>query len=143
LPAPERLRQIREAAAAAGAVVLYAFGSRSDEVAAWLEGRRGRLDPGGSDVDLGVLPAPGAHWSVLEKVGLTQALEDLLGCGRVDLLVLPEADPFVAVEVVRGERLWAADPYAADEYELYVLRRGGDLLPLERERIRLILGEER
>ncbi len=143
MPAPERLHQLQEVAAAAGAVVLYAFGSRSGEVAAWLEGRRDRLDPGGSDVDLGALPAPGVRWSVSGKVGLAQALEDLLGCGRVDLLVLPEADPFVAVEVVRGERLWAADAHAADEYELYVLRRAGDLLPLERERIRLILGEER
>jgi len=142
VPAHERPRQIQEIAAAARAAALYAFGSRASEVSAWLKGRLNPLGPGGSDVDLGVLPAKGVRWSVTEKVGLTQALEDLLGCGRVDLVVLPEADPFVAVEVVRGERLWAADPHATDEYELYVLRRAGDLLPLERERIRLVLGEE-
>ena len=53
---------------------------------------------------------------------------------------MPEADPFVAAEVVRGERLFAADDYAADEYELYVLRRAGDLAQLERERMALVLG---
>jgi hypothetical protein len=54
--------------------------------------------------------------------------------------VLPEADPFVAAEVIRGERLFADDEDAADEYDLYVLRRAGDLAPFERERIEMILG---
>ncbi len=93
-------------------------------------------------MDIGVRPLPGVRWTVEEKVRLAQALEDLLGCSRVDLVVLPEADPFVVAEIIRGERLYAADARDADEYDLYVLRRAGDLLPLERERIRLILGEE-
>ena len=33
----------------------------------------------------------------------------------------------------------AHDEYAADEYDLYVQRRAGDLIPLERERIELLL----
>ena len=36
-----------------------------------------------------------------------------------------------------------ADSYEADEYDLYVLRRAGDLAPHERERIALILGDAR
>jgi hypothetical protein len=80
-------------------------------------------------------------WSVAEKVRLAVALEGLLRCQRVDLVVLDEADPFVAAEVIRGERLYAHDEYAADEYDLYVLRRAGDLAPLEWERMALVLGE--
>ncbi|GAB4526179.1 MAG: hypothetical protein Kow0063_00110 [Anaerolineae bacterium] len=60
----------------------------------------------------------------------------------VDLVCSPEADPFLAANVVHGERLYARDEYEADEYDLYVLRRAGDLIPLERERMALILGEE-
>jgi len=75
------------------------------------------------------------------KVRLAIALEDLLGVGRVDLVCLPEVDPFLAANVVRGERLYAREEYEADEYDLYVLRRAGDLAPLERERMALILGE--
>jgi hypothetical protein len=56
-------------------------------------------------------------------------------------VILPEADPFLAANVVRGERLYAENEYRADEYDLYVLRRAGDLAPLERERMALILGE--
>ena len=122
--------------------ILYAFGSRAEEVREWLAGDRVTLSPDPSDVDIGVRPVPGVRLSVYDKVRLTQALEDLLGVGRVDLVVLPEADPFVAANVIRGERLYARDEDDADEYDLYILRRAGDLAPLERERLALILGEE-
>jgi hypothetical protein len=39
-------------------------------------------------------------------------------------------------------KLFARDEIEADEYELYILRRAGDQIPLERERERLIFGEE-
>ena len=119
-----------------GLHILYAFDSRGREALAWLDGDSG-LPPGPSDLDIGVKPAQ--PLSARRKVELAVALEDLFDVGRVDLVVLPEADPFLAVNVIRGERLFADDAYLADEYDLYVLRRAADLLPLERERQRLIL----
>ena len=121
--------------------LLYVFGSRARQIAVWLTGSRDGGSFADSDVDVGVRSRGGAVWAVAEKVRLAQALEDLFGCPRVDLVVLGEADPFVAAEIIRGERLYAEDPYEADEYDLYVLRRAGDLAPLERERQALILGE--
>ena len=53
-------------------------------------------------------------------------------------MLLTEADPFLAANIIRGERLYAADAHAGVEYELYVLRRAGDLAPLERERLALL-----
>ncbi len=123
------------------AAALYAFGSRAAEVSDWVSGRTETLSPGPSDVDLGVRPAPGVRWQVMDKVRLAQALEDFLGADRVDVVVLPEADPFVAAEVIRGERLFPDESRDADEHELYILRRAGDLIPLERERLALLLGE--
>jgi predicted nucleotidyltransferase len=122
--------------------ILYVFGSRVAEVKGWLEGAGPALTPGPADVDIGVKTARGVTLSVDDKVHLALALEDLLGVTRVDLVSLAEADPFLAANVVRGERLYAGDGYEADEYELYVLRRAGDLAPLERERMALILGED-
>ena len=121
---------------------LYAFGSRAGEAAAWLAGKGRAFEHGPSDLDIGVRPIPGRSLPVEEKVRLAIALEDLFDVGRVDVICLPGADPFLAANVVRGERLYARDEYEADEYDLYVLRRAGDLAPLERERIALILGEE-
>jgi predicted nucleotidyltransferase len=124
-----------------GVATLYVFGSRGREVLDWLHGRTGAIS-GESDVDVGVRPVSGRVWTLDDKVAMAIALEDLLGCGRVDLVVLAEADPFLAAEIIRGERLYAHDEYAADEYDLYVLRRAGDLIPLERERIALLLRSE-
>lgn len=121
--------------------LLYVFGSRAREIAGWLAGERTEGASPDSDVDIGVRSCRGVTWSVAEKVRLAQALEDLFGCARVDLVVLGEADPFLAAEIVRGERLYAEDSYAAEEYDLYVLRRAGDLAPFERERQALILRE--
>ena len=123
-----------------GVALLYVFGSRAEEVEQWLSQEKLALATGGSDVDVGVRPKSGRLHQVRDKVALTNALEDFLGCDRVDLVILPEADPFVAVAVLRGERLYAEDSYLADEYELYLLRRAGDLAPFERERMAMVLG---
>ena len=123
--------------------IMWSFGSRAAEIRDWLAGSIAELNDRTSDVDIGVKPAPGRRLTVAEKVGLAQALEELLQVSRVDLVVLPEADPFLAANVIRGELLYFRDKYVADEYELYVLRRAGDLAPLERERIDLILGRHR
>lgn len=120
-----------------GLHILYAFGSRGREAYEWLGRDGGGLPPGPSDLDIGVKPA--APLDTRRKVELAVALEDLFDVNRVDLVVLPEADPFLAANVIRGERLYAEDSYLADEYDLYVLRQAGDLIPLERERQGLIL----
>lgn len=119
---------------------LYVFGSRAHEVYAWLQGATQMRAPSASDVDLGAKPLPGVVWDVRQKTEIAQLFEELFGVERVDFLPFDDADPFVSANIVRGERLYAADSYAADEYELYVLRRAGDLVPLERERLALIFG---
>ena len=122
-----------------GLAAIYAFGSRGRAVFAMLAGQGGGGETGSADVDIGVRPRSGICLGLDEKVQLTLELEDLIGCARVDLVVLPEADPFVAAEIIRGERLFVENEYESDEYDLYVLRRAGDLAPLERERLELIL----
>ena len=122
-------------------VAVYAFGSRAEEIASRVGGEDVAANSE-ADVDIGVLSRSGRELGIRGRVDLMQALEDLFGVARVDLVSLREADPFLAANIVRGERLYARDSHAADEYDLYVLRRAGDLAPLERERMALILGEE-
>jgi len=124
-----------------GVAILYAFGSQAEKVRDCVEEQTHDLRLGSSDADIGVKGVPGKEWSIKDKVRLSMALEDLFNCNRVDLVVLSEADPFLAAEIIRGERLFVRDSYEADEYDLYILRRAGDLAPLERERMALILGE--
>ena len=60
----------------------------------------------------------------------------------MDLIIILEADPFLAANIIRGERIYCRDEYEADEYDLYILRRAGDLIPFERERIALIMEKD-
>lgn len=123
--------------------ILYAFGSRADDLRKWIGNDSRDLSAGSSDVDIGVKAKRGVSLSPHDKVRLALALEDLLSVPRVDLVCLSSADPFVAANIVRGERLYVLDEVRADEYDLYVLRRAGDLAPFERDRMDMILGGNR
>jgi predicted nucleotidyltransferase len=139
---PDRLALLADLAERFGLDAIYLFGSRAKEISAFLRGER-MLDPARhSDVDVGVMPAPGQQLTVRDKVRLAIALEDMWDVDRVDLIVLPQASPFLAVDIVAGERVYTRDAYTMDEYELYVLRRAGDLEPFERERRRRLLWEK-
>ena len=124
--------------------IMYAFGSHAENALKWLKDERSSLSIlSPSDLDIAVKPSSKRKLSAKEKVRISMALEDLFSTNRVDLVNLPEADPFLAANIIRGERLFSKNTYLADEYDLYILRRAGDLIPLERERIGLIMGEEK
>lgn len=103
---------------------LYLFGSQVTGTA--------RPD---SDVDVGVLyasPQPLARTLQIEDEVAQQ-----LG-PKVDVVDAATSGAFLALEIVRGERVFCRDSTATDLFELYVLRRAGDLLPYERERQALL-----
>jgi predicted nucleotidyltransferase len=108
--------------------------------AVWVFGSRIRDDARpDSDLDLGVLFAsPQPLEAVLR---LEDALEQAAHL-KVQLVDAARTGAFIALEIVRGERIYCRDSRAADEFELYVLRRAGDLLPFERERVRMLTTPE-
>ena len=58
--------------------IIYAFGSKANEVAEWVQKKGFELSiSGSSDVDIGVKPSPEKKLSVKENVHLSMALEDL------------------------------------------------------------------
>ena len=134
-----RLQKIEQICKKYQVKALYVFGSRSAEILQAIQDDTLRIQPSQSDLDIGVL----AHslLSIDEKIGLTLELEELFRLSRVDLVLLQEADAFLAANIIRGERIYAEDSYFADEYELFVLRRAGDLAELERARMAMILGK--
>jgi predicted nucleotidyltransferase len=135
-----RLQRIEQICRKFGVKALYVFGSRSAEIAHAVQDEKLAFQQLQSDLDIGVLTK--SELSVDEKVDLMLELEELFNVPRVDLVILQEADAFLAANVIRGERIYAQDSYAADEYDLFVLRRAGDLAELERERMAMILQKE-
>lgn len=117
----------------------YVFGSRGAELFQAIQDDLIQLAKSPSDLDFGVLTH--SPFSIEGKVNLTLELESLFGHSDIDLFILQEADAFLAANIIRGERIFAEDSYLADEYELFVLRRAGDLAELERQRMTAILQE--
>lgn len=114
--------------------VVYAFGSRGAEVVGSLSGAQALNDLSASDIDIGVQPQRGHRLTARERVRLTLEFERIFGTSTVDLVVLPEANVFLAAEVVRGELLYARDLDEESALQLYYLRRAGDVAPFFRER---------
>ncbi len=133
---PDAGFSVSSAAALAGSLSRFAA-SDPRIVALYLFGSRARGEAGErSDVDVGVLfrqkPA------LREIMELGDDLEQRLGL-PVDLVDAESASAFVALDIIRGERVYCCDPDRCDEFELYVMRRAGDLEPFERERRRLLM----
>jgi uncharacterized protein len=118
---------------------IYLFGSRAKGIAAMVRGDKMPAKGTASDADVGIRPSPGRRLAPREMVRLTLALEDLLSVNRVDLISLPDTDPFLALDIVRGELIFTRDAADQARYELFVLRRAGDLLPLKKTRIEMIV----
>jgi predicted nucleotidyltransferase len=124
-----------------GVTALYVFGSRAAEALDAVRADR-PLDPGaGSDLDIAALTPRGVRLDARDRARLASALEDLLGAPRVDLVLLPEAPAFLALAAIEGELLLDRDPDETARFELYVMRRAGDLAFFERARRRAVLGE--
>ena len=106
-------------------VALYLFGSRA----------RGEATER-SDVDVGILFR--REVALRDLLLLEGALEQHLSL-PVDLVDAGRASAFLALDLIRGERVYCSDADRCDEFELYVMRRAGDLAPFERERRRLLM----
>jgi predicted nucleotidyltransferase len=131
--------QIRDIASQFGLQIIYAFGSRAKEALDLVEGRSEHFSSTPSDLDIGVKPEK--TLTVEEKVKIAILLEDLFNVFRVDLVVLPEAPVFLALEIVTGEILYMQDSTYEAEYQLYIMRMAADLLPYEQLKQRMIMGD--
>lgn len=118
-------------------VVLYLFGSRAGDGLDRLGGRR--VDPQGADLDVGaVFTASSIDHHRLSA--LQVALEDVFEPLRVDLVPLQRVDALFQFAAISGHRVFAADSRRADEYELLVMRRAAELLPVQRRIERDVFG---
>jgi predicted nucleotidyltransferase len=120
-----------------GVLALYLFGSRADDGLRMLAGES--VLGGGSDLDVGVVLDQAAI-DHRRLPGLQVALEELFAPLRVDLVPLPRVDAIFQFQAIDGHRVVTTDPHRADLFELEVMRRAAELLPLQRARERDVFG---
>jgi predicted nucleotidyltransferase len=130
--------QITELATKYCLQIIYAFGSRAKDALDLIEGRIECLTSTSSDLDIGVKPE--RPLTIEEKVEIAIFFEDLFNIPRVDVVVIPEAPIFLALEIVTGEILYRQDETYEAEYQLYIMRRAAELIPYERIKQKMILG---
>jgi predicted nucleotidyltransferase len=113
-----------------GLLAVYLFGSRQDD---GLRVLRGEAVPGeGSDLDVGVVFRDLRYDP--RRLSLLQVrFEDLFEPLQVDLVPLQRLDAIFQFNAIDGHRIAASDTDAADRYELVIMSRAEELLPIQRE----------
>jgi len=67
-------------------------------------------------------------------VALAFTLKEFFDSRTVDLVLLEDASPFLALDIIRDELIYATNLDNQARYELYVMARAGDLMYYEMER---------
>lgn len=112
-----------------GLLAVYLFGSRADHGLAFL--RDEAVEDAGSDLDVGVVFRD-REVPVMQLGPLQADLDRLFMPFRVDLVPLQKVDALFQFEAIEGHRVAAPDLVEADYFELYVMRRAAELLPIQR-----------
>ena len=120
-----------------GLLAVYLFGSRADDGLSLLRGES--VNPGGSDLDIGIVFLQ--REPRLSQLGSIQSeLSDVFSPLPTDLVPLQKVDPLFQFRAIDGHRIDVADTHRADLYELDVMRRAAELLPVQRHLDRDIFG---
>ena len=122
-----------------GLIAAFAFGSRENEIEQRLRGAEPAIEFPDSDLDLGVLPSHSASFEVTQIVRFAVSIEDLFRVPRADIVDLRKAPPYLALDAIRGHQIYCDDDFEVANFELFVLRRAGDLAYYERQRRRMLL----
>jgi predicted nucleotidyltransferase len=124
----DRRKQLGDACRAGGVEAAYLFGSRLEDGLRALNGVE--VSGEGSDVDVGVYF--GGRFAAERLADLQVALEEVLEPLRVDLVPLDRVDALFQFRAIDGHRVFEADSSRADLFELAVMRRAAELLPIQR-----------
>jgi predicted nucleotidyltransferase len=113
-----------------GLLAVYLFGSRADDGVRLLQGEEVAQE--GADLDVGVVfRGPLQDPRVLSR--LQPELEEIFAPLCVDLVPLQRVDALFQFSAIDGHRVAVTDSHAADEYELLVMNRAEELLPIQRQ----------
>lgn len=120
-----------------GLLAIYLFGSRADDGLCLLQGES--VEPEGSDLDIGIVflqYEPG----LLQLGSLQIELSDVFSPLTIDVVPLHKVDPLFQFRAIDGHRINASDTHRADIFELDVMRRAAELLPVQRHLERDLFG---
>jgi predicted nucleotidyltransferase len=113
-----------------GVLAVYLFGSRADDGLRLLRGEE--VSREGSDLDVGVVFRDSSI-NFERLASLQVGFEDVFAPLQVDLVPLNRVDALFQFAAIDGHRIVSTDVDAADDYELRIMNRAADLLPIQRQ----------
>jgi len=131
-------KQIEEVSKKYALQIIYAFGSKGKEALDIVKGKMEHLSSSSVDLDIGIKAE--RHLNVEEKVKIELIFEDIFNVAKVDIVVVSEVPILLALEIVKGELLYAKDLTHEAEYQLHIMRRAAEIVPYERMKQKMTLG---
>jgi predicted nucleotidyltransferase len=120
-----------------GLLAVYLFGSRADDGRRLLAGQP--VEPAGSDLDIGIVYREGnIDFASLGRIHL--CFQEIFEPLAVDLVPLQQVDPLFQFRAIDGHRVTVSDSHRADLFELEVMSRAAELLPVQRQLERELFG---
>jgi predicted nucleotidyltransferase len=120
-----------------GLLAVYLFGSRADDGRRLLAGQP--VEPAGSDLDIGIVFREGnIDFASLGRIHL--CFQEIFEPLAVDLVPLQQVDPLFQFRAIDGHRVTVSDSHRADLFELEVMSRAAELLPVQRQLERELFG---
>jgi predicted nucleotidyltransferase len=113
-----------------GLLAVYLFGSRADHGLRLLQGEK--VSGEGSDLDVGIV-FRGRDFDPSALYVLLGELEDVFSPLQVDVVPLQRVDALFQFSAIDGHRIATTNPDEADLYELAVMSRAEELLPIQRQ----------
>ncbi len=120
-----------------GLLAVYLFGSRANDGLCLLRGEP--VEPEGSDLDIGIVFLQ-EEPDLLQLGSIHVELSDAFSPLTIDVVPLNKVDPLFQFRAIDGHRIDVADTHRADIFELGVMRRAAELLPIQRRLERDLFG---
>ena len=122
-----KTEEIRSLAGKYGIVLIYLFGSKTEEGKRYLKGES-IIPQEYSDLDISIAFENAPSDPMKIHGALYKELSDIFEPFHIDLLFLHEVDPIFQYEIIKGSRIYEKDEYYADDIEEMIMKKAEDLI---------------
>lgn len=129
-PTMNRQKALEDVRDRYGLLAVYLFGSRADDGLRLMRGEA--IEATGSDLDIGIVFSKDVP-HLLKLGGIQLELSNVFTPLTIDVVPLHKVDPLFQFRAIDGHRIIESDRHRADIFELEVMRRGAELLPVQRQ----------
>lgn len=120
-------KYIQKIAERYGIILIYLFGSQTNEGKEYLKGVDVKSDTS-SDLDIAIAFEIPPEETINIYGTLFKEFSKVFDPFNIDLVFMHELNVLFQYEIIKGERIYEKDEFSADEFEEEIMKRAEDLL---------------